>query len=102
MTEEKVFENQIKAYLRKMGVWYVKFFANGFTKKGIPDILCCANGHFLGIEVKSATGRPSEEQIYQIEEIKKAGGYALVVYPKDFEKLKHLIEDLLRDENTES
>jgi len=55
MAAEKSFENKIKAELHNKGAWRVKFFANAFTPSGIPDILSCYNGRFLGIEVKSGS-----------------------------------------------
>ena len=95
--KEKTFENQIKKYLTEQGVWYVKYFANGFTKSGIPDLLCVVNGHFLAIEVKAENGKPSELQLHHIEKIKQAGGHAVIVKPSQFEELKRLIQELKND-----
>lgn len=97
MHDEKKFETQIKAYLKSKGVYYFKFFANAFTPVGIPDIIACVNGRFVGIEVKAENGRPSELQKYNVERIKASGGIALIVYPKDFDKLKAVVEKLLND-----
>jgi len=94
MAAEKTFENKIKKYLSDNNIWYVKYFANGFTKSGIPDILACCNGHFLGIEVKAENGRPSELQLHHIEKIKQSGGHAVIVKPSQFDELKQLIEEL--------
>lgn len=99
MAAEKQFENKIKKYLAEQGTWYVKYFANGFTKSGIPDILACCNGHFLAIEVKAENGKPSELQLHHIEKIKQAGGHAVIVKPSQFEELKELIKEL-KNENT--
>lgn len=90
---EKLYENKIKAFLKKEGIWYIKYWGGAeYTKAGIPDILACVNGIFFGIEVKSATGKPSELQLFTIEEIKKSGGVAFVLYPKDFERFKSTIK----------
>lgn len=97
MGSEKIFENKIKRYLTENGAWFVKYFANGFTKSGIPDLLCSVNGHFLAIEVKAENGRPSELQLHHIEKIKQSGGRAVIVKPSQFEELKELIEELLND-----
>ena len=94
MAAEKTFENKIKKYLSDNNIWHVKYFANGFTKSGIPDILACCNGHFLSIEVKAENGKPSELQLHHIEKIKESGGYAVVVKPSQFEELKELIQEL--------
>ena len=72
----------------------MKFFANSFTKSGIPDLLICCNGHFIGLELKAPNGKPSELQLWNIEKIKEAGGHALILYPKDFDDFKKLIYEL--------
>lgn len=97
MAQEKQFENKIKKYLNDNNIWHVKYFANGFTKSGIPDILACCNGHFLAIEVKAENGRPSELQLHHIEKIKQSGGHAVIVKPSQFEELKELIRELKND-----
>lgn len=94
---EKRFENKIKAYIKNKGGWFVKFFANRNTKKGIPDILACINGYFIAIEVKDDHGSPTELQMYNCNKIREAGGLAYVVYPSGFEALKSIIDDLDHD-----
>lgn len=98
MAEEKRFEEKIKKYLKDQGCWYVKFFANSFTKQGIPDLLCCVNGHFVAIEVKATHGRPSELQEWNIRRIGEAKGIGIILYPKDFERFKKLIQVLKRSD----
>lgn len=65
------------------------------TRKGIPDILACVNGHFVAIEVKASNGKPSDLQIYNVTKINEAGGVAVILYPEGFEDFKRLIERLL-------
>lgn len=97
MAAEKNFENRVKAFLKEQGCWVLKYWGGGqFTKAGIPDLLVCCNGHFLAIELKAPNGRPSPLQLHTIEEIKKAGGAALVLYPKDFESFKRFVADLAK------
>lgn len=97
MKAEKIFETKIKRYLDTVGAWYVKFFANRYTEEGIPDILCCIDGYFLGIEVKAMDGKPSLLQLNKVGEIRKAGGFAFVVYPSGFEMFKKFVEDLKKE-----
>jgi Holliday junction resolvase len=97
MTPEKRFENKIKSYLDSKGIWHVKFFANAFTRAGIPDLLCCVNGHFLAIEVKAEKGRPSELQKRELAKIAEAGGKGIVLYPEHFEWFKEYIDKLMED-----
>lgn len=91
MAAEKNFENRVKTFLKENGCWFVKFFANGYTKKGIPDILVCCDGRFVGVEVKAPNGKPSELQLYNLRKIHEAGGYGVLLYPKDFDLFKELI-----------
>lgn len=88
MAQEKNFENKIKKYIEELGGWQVKFFANRMTKNGIPDLICCVGGYFVGIEVKAQNGHPSALQLHHCSEIRKAGGFAFIVYPSGWEQLK--------------
>lgn len=94
MASEKNFENKVKKFIESEGGWQVKFFANAFTKSGIPDILSCVNGYFVGIEVKAQNGHPSELQLYNCKKIREAGGFAFVLYPSGYEQFKKFVKDL--------
>lgn len=95
MGAEKNFENKVKDFLKENGCWFVKYWGGGeFTKAGIPDILCCCNGWFLGIEIKAPRGRPSALQIHNLKKIDEAGGFGILLYPKDFDTFKSLVDSL--------
>ena len=91
---EKTFENKIKKFLESEGVYFVKFFANGYTKSGVPDILACVNGYFVGIEVKAQNGKPSKLQLYNVDKIRESGGFAMILYPSAFHKFKDFVKCL--------
>ena len=77
----------------------MKYWGGGaYTKAGVPDLLICCNGYFLGVELKASTGKASELQKMQLAKIKDAGGISLLLYPKDFERFKMLIDNLLKEE----
>jgi Holliday junction resolvase len=97
MAQEKAFENKIKKFLESRGAWRVKYFANAYTEKGVPDILACVNGYFVGVEVKSDNGKLSDVQLAQIKKINDAGGFAFALYPSKFGDFKIFIDDLLND-----
>ena len=99
MGQEKNFENKVKKFLKDSGCYFIKYWAGAeFTKSGVPDILCCCNGRFLGIELKAPTGKPSELQIYNLKKINDSGGFAILLYPKNFEKFKDFIQLVNWDE----
>lgn len=92
MAEEKQFENKVKKFLKEQGCYFIKYWGGGqFTKAGIPDIICCCNGYFVGVELKSSIGRPSKLQLYNLEKIEESGGYSMVLYPENFEVFKSFI-----------
>ena len=98
MAAEKLFENKIKTFLQSRGAWFVKYWAGAqYTKSGVPDILACVNGYFVGIAVKAQNGKPSEIQIYNVRKIVAAGGFAFVLYPSKFEEFKSFIDGLRID-----
>ena len=97
---EKTFENKIKKFLESEGAYFVKFFANSYTKSGVPDILACVNGYFVGVEVKAQNGKPSELQLYNVEKIREAGGFAMVLYPSAFQKFKDFVKGLKEERYT--
>lgn len=95
MAAEKKFEEKIKSFLKEKGAWFVKYWAGAaYTKNGIPDILACVDSYFIAIEVKAANGKPSPLQIYNLREIDNAGGFALLLYPDQFDLFKELIRCL--------
>ena len=94
---EKLFEQKIRQYLESRGHGVVKYFANGYTKSGIPDLLACVNGRFVAIEVKGDGGNVSPLQVYTLSKISVSGGIAMVVYPSQFEKFCRKIEEIADD-----
>ena len=86
---------RIKDFLKSKEIWHVKYFANAFTSVGIPDILACVKGYFVGIEVKTDTGVVSEIQKYQGEKIQQSGGKWYVVRPNNFDDFKQDIKRML-------
>ena len=50
------------------------------SRNGVPDILCCYQGQFIGIEVKAPGGKVSPVQVANLERIRRNGGHALVAY----------------------
>lgn len=94
MAQEKQFENRIKKYLKDHGAWFLKTWSNGVQRAGVPDLLACYKGKFIAIEVKAENGRASELQRYEVEQIRKAGGIAMILKPSEFDLFKKIFETL--------
>lgn len=69
--------------LKEMKAWYFFPANNGYGKSGIPDVIICWYGRFIGVEVKSAKGKPTALQVRCGEQIKDAGGTWRVVRNED-------------------
>ena len=95
MQREKLYEKKIKVYLKSIGAYFIKTHGDRFSKVGTPDIIACVNGYFVAVEVKAENGKPSDLQLYHLEQIRKAGRHSFLLYPKDFEDFKKFCENLL-------
>lgn len=97
MAAEKQFENEIKKFLSELPkTWFYKNWSGPYSKSGIPDIIACVNGKFVAIEVKASNGKPSELQKRNIRLIQEGNGLGYILYPKDFERFKKDIREILR------
>ena len=75
----------IKKYLASLGsdVFFWKEHGGPYGASGVPDIICCYKGRFLGLEVKLPSGKLTELQKRAIEKINRAGGIACRVESVD-------------------
>ncbi len=89
--------NEIKKYLASLGsdVFFWKEHGGPYGTSGVPDIICCYKGHFLGLEVKLPTGRLTELQKRAIRKINGAGGIACRV--ESVEDVRRVIEQVDRE-----
>jgi hypothetical protein len=98
MTPEAKVKQKITKLLKAMGVWYFLPAASQFGKKGIPDFICCANGHFLAIEAKANGGRATDLQLHRLDEIKQHKGTALVVDETNLAFLERTVANIVAKE----
>lgn len=90
---EKYLENKIKKYLTSINAFWFKVHGSSFMVSGLPDIVVCLNGRFIGIEVKRPDGKGIQSDVQKVQEesIKRAGG--IYILADDFEETKRrLIE----------
>lgn len=79
-TPEHKVKERVKLILGKYPNSY-KFFPamNGYGVSGVPDIVACVNGKFLGIECKANGNKPTALQKKHLAGIVAAEGYGFVV-----------------------
>lgn len=89
MKKEQIIQKEIINYLKSIDAYYVKTIVA--TSGGTPDIICCIDGKFVGIEVKKENGVVSKLQSIHMKNIKKAGGIAFVA--RSLRDVKSRIQD---------
>lgn len=79
MTPEAKVKAKVKKVLDKHKVYYFMPATGGYGRAGVPDIICCFDGLFLGLEIKSGDNKPTALQNREIDRIFEAGGKAYVI-----------------------
>lgn len=62
------------------------------SEPGLPDIIVIYKGYFVGLEVKTKTGRQRQTQLRAENNIKRAGGFYFVV--RSLEDVKRAFEEV--------
>ena len=85
-------ESKVKAkcveVIKKYHAYYFCPAQNGYGRDGVPDIIVCYRGMFLGIECKAGFNKPTALQEREMADIHKAGGSAMVVREDTIELLE--------------
>ena len=106
MQKESAFEKKVVADLKRLPNCY-GFKVQQVVIRGTPDRLYCINRVFVALELKrSSKAARSALQIYNINEIERAGGYARFVWPsiwpEVYEELKDIANGRKHEETKQS
>jgi len=93
-TPEKKVKRRVTELLKASGAYYFYPVMSGFGSAGIPDLVACHHGMFIGIECKAGKGKPTPLQDQNLTRITQAGGYALVINEENLDVLKILLETI--------
>jgi len=93
MTPEGRVKRKAVVELQKLGMYVFFPATGGFGRSGIPDIVCCYKGKFIGIECKAHGNKPTALQQSNLEEIVNNGGIAIVIDETSVFNLKQIIEE---------
>ena len=92
-TPEGEIKDQVRKVLDEMGAYYFFPAANGYGRTGIPDVIACIGGHFIGIECKAGSKQPTALQQRELDNIEKARGTGVLVNADNIFFLKNLLEN---------
>jgi Holliday junction resolvase len=91
MTPEAKVKAKIKKILDDNGVYHFSPFQAGMGRAGIPDIVACFKGTFIGIEAKAGKNTPTMLQERELDKIRYSGGHAIVINEENLDTLEYLL-----------
>ena len=93
MTPEAKVKKKIVAVLKEHGAYYFYPVTGGFGNSGVPDIIVCHGGRFIGIECKAGKNKPTALQDKNLRDIKAAGGISMVINEDNIAEVKKCLGD---------
>jgi Holliday junction resolvase len=94
-TPEKKVKTKVVAQLKTLGAYYFYPVTGGYGASGVPDIVGCYKGRFIGIECKANGNKPTALQQMNLDQIAAQSGIALVIDETNVNELKGMIENVL-------
>jgi Holliday junction resolvase len=92
--KEKWVKAQVVKMLKDIDAYYFFPVASGWMSNGVPDIIACINGRFVGIECKAGKNGTTAIQDKNLVSIKKNGGVALIVNETKLTQLEIILNGL--------
>lgn len=92
-TPEGEIKDQVRKILDEMNAYYFFPAANGYGRTGIPDVIACIGGHFVGIECKAESKQPTALQQRELDNIEKAEGTGILINADNIDNLKNILEN---------
>lgn len=94
MTPEAKVKKKAVRILKELSAYYFYPVTGGYGRSGVPDIVVCYKGLFVGIECKAGNNKPTPLQEKNLDEIRAAGGTALVINEDNVLRLSRILFDL--------
>ena len=93
-TPEKKVKDAVTKILKQRGAYYFFPVTGGFGRSGIPDIIACYEGNFLGIECKAGKNKPTALQEQEMKKIGDAQGVAIWVNENNVDDVTKLLDTI--------
>lgn len=95
MTPEGKVKKQVKKILDDVGAYHFSPMTAGYGRSGVPDIIACYKGKFIGIECKAGKNEPTLLQKHNMKLINQSGGLSIVVNEGNIESLLTLVKEIV-------
>ena len=93
-TPEAKVKAKVVAILKAYEAYYFYPVTGGYGASGVPDIVGCYRGDFFAIECKAGKNIPTALQERNLAQIKKCGGYALVINEDNIEQVTSMLDEI--------
>jgi hypothetical protein len=90
-TPEVKVKNKVKKLLKENNAYFCMPISGGFGASGVPDIIACYRGFFIGLECKAGNNVPTALQKKNLQEIVNAGGGVAVINEDNLEDVEILL-----------
>ena len=94
LTPEKKVKNKVVALLKERNAYYFFPATYGMGRSGVPDVVACHQGKFIGIECKAGKNKPTALQLRELAAIEAAGGSSVVINEHNIDELKEILDVL--------
>lgn len=90
-TPEKKVKDAVTKILKEHNAYYFYPTTGGFGRSGVPDIIACYKGCFIGIECKAGKNTTTALQDRELDKIDVAGGFAVVINEHNIERVREIL-----------
>ena len=90
-TPEKKVKGNVVTVLKSLDAYYFFPATGGYGRSGVPDVVACLDGQFIGIECKANGNTPTALQQKHLRDISIAKGKALLIDETNIDMLECLI-----------
>ena len=91
-TPEKKVRQKVCAKLKELGAYYFYASTGGYGASGVPDIVACYKGKFIGIECKANGNKATALQQKHLREISMQQGVSLIIDETNIEMLEYYVK----------
>jgi Holliday junction resolvase len=93
-TPETKVKKAVTKILDEHGAYHFFPATHGYGRSGVPDIVACHKGYFIGIECKAGKGVPTALQLRELRLIDEAGGFSMVVREDTIDLVKVVMTEI--------
>jgi len=76
--EETILQDKIIKYLKEHKIYHIRYNAQS-ASNGIPDLIICYKGQFIGCELKTTKGKATDLQLKKIQSITDSMGWGILI-----------------------